>query len=66
MTPYLKGESGSEEAPFPFDPFIYAAGGVVSSVRELATFMPQILGGAAVDDDGRPGRDGTGGPLRVR
>lgn len=51
MTPYLKEEGAAAEAPLPFDPFIYPAGGLVSSVRELATFMPAVLGEGMVSDD---------------
>lgn len=45
MTPYLKQEGQSSEAQFPFDPLIYPAGGLVSSVRDLAHFVREMSGG---------------------
>jgi len=50
MTPYLSEEGAATEAAFPFDPLIYPAGGLVSSVRELAGYVQGVLRGGAVGD----------------
>lgn len=52
MTPYLKQEGESTESGFPFDPLIHPAGGLISSVRELADYIQQVLGRGTVGDDG--------------
>ncbi|WP_171006571.1 serine hydrolase [Halalkalirubrum salinum] len=50
MTPYMKQEGQSAEAPFPFDPLIYPGGGLVSSVRDLAHFVRELLDGESGDE----------------
>jgi CubicO group peptidase (beta-lactamase class C family) len=50
MTPYIKQESSVPSA-FPFDPLIYPAGGLLSSVTEMANYLRLLLGGGEVNGE---------------
>lgn len=43
MTPYFQKEEKVEPTVHPFDPFIYAAGGLLSSVEELTHYLKFLL-----------------------
>lgn len=51
MTPYLEQEGSSTAAAFPFDPLVQPAGGLVSSVRELADYVQLLMGDGTVDGE---------------
>ncbi len=51
MTPYVRGEDGLRPAAFPDNPVIEPPGGLLASVRDLATFLSaQVTGGPHLDD----------------
>lgn len=51
MTPYRKESGSMTESAFPFDPLLYPAGGLVSSVRELAAYLQLYIGQGTVDGE---------------
>jgi CubicO group peptidase (beta-lactamase class C family) len=51
MTPYVEEEGSSREAAFPFDEFVHAPGGLVSSVTEMAEWVRLFLGEGTVDGE---------------
>lgn len=59
MTPYVKEEGSSREAAFPFDEFVHAPGGLVSSVAEMAKWVRLFLDDGTVDGERLLSRDGV-------
>ncbi len=51
MTPYVKQDGSSTSSGFPFDEFIQAPGGLVSSVREMADYLQLYMNDGAVDGE---------------
>lgn len=49
LTPYLLTADGPERSPFPFSELTHAAGGMLSSVSELADYLRCQLDGGAVE-----------------
>lgn len=51
MTPYYKEDGSSTTGSFPFDESIHAAGGMLSSVRELSRYGRMQLNGGILDGE---------------
>lgn len=51
MTPYIKGEEGSQQSDFPFDPLIQAPGGMVSSALEMGEYIRLYMNDGEVDGE---------------
>jgi CubicO group peptidase (beta-lactamase class C family) len=51
MTPYVKGDEGTQESAFPFDELIHGPGGLVSSVAEMGAYTRAYLRGGELDGE---------------
>lgn len=49
MTPYYRDDDGLHEGAFPFDETVYAPGGLLSSVDELANYLRTNMSGGEFD-----------------